>query len=291
MRKILVILCLLVFVAGAFFLLKENQKPAVDISEGLNIRMLDIGQGDSILIQGQGKTILVDTGPPGSKERILADLKKYNVAQIDILIITHPHADHNGNAAEILNKIPVGIVYESPTPSSSPIVKKIYTTMKSKNVNLKIPVAGEKIQIADGAYIEFLTPIEGFGKVDNLNNGSLVFMLVCGDTKILFTGDGEKELESKLVSIYGNKLKAQILKAPHHGSRTSSSEVFLNTVKPEVALISCEKGNDYGHPHKEVMNRYSKYGIRSYRTDTQGDLSVIMNGKGYKVSSEKEGDK
>lgn len=290
MKKFLLLLFIILALFGLYFLYQEEKGTDSGIATGeIQIHMLDIGQGDSILIQGNGKNILVDTGPPSSKQKLLQKLNQYKVEKIDLLIITHAHSDHNGNVLAVLKALPVDLVMESSTVTASPIVKKYYAFMKETKIPLKIPKVGEIYEISEGNNLEFLTPLAEFEKPDNLNNSSLVFILSSGRIKALFTGDAESEVEKELVRLYGNKLKSQILKSPHHGSRTSSSDLFVKTVHPEIALISLGAGNDYGHPHKEVVNRYQKYGISVYRTDLEGDITVYLRDEQYQVATEKEG--
>lgn len=291
MKKFLLFLFIILALFGLYFLYQENASP--DISSPpvgeIQIHMLDIGQGDSILIQGNGKNILVDTGPPSSKKKLLEKLKKYKVEKIDLLIITHAHSDHNGNVLAVLDALPVDLVMESSALTASPIVKKYYSLMKEKKIPLKIPKAGEFYEINEGSNLEFLTPLGSFEDSENVNNSSLVFILSSGKVKALFTGDAESQVEKELVRLYGNKLESQILKSPHHGSRTSSSDLFIKTVHPQISLISLGARNDYGHPHKEVFNRYQKHGVGVYRTDLQGDITVYLKDGQYQVATEKEG--
>lgn len=290
MRKFLLLFFIILALFGLCILYQEETSKDILLpTEEVQIHMLDIGQGDSILIQGNGKNILVDTGPPSSKQKLLEKLKKYKVEKIDLLIITHAHSDHNGNVLAVLNALPVDLVMESPALTASPIVKKYYSLMKEKKIPLKIPKAGEFYEISEGSNLEFLTPLGSFADSENVNNSSLVFILSSGKVKVLFTGDAESQVEKELVRLYGNKLESQILKSLHHGSRTSSSDLFIKMVHPQISLISLGVGNDYGHPHKEVLNRYQKYGVGVYRTDIQGDITVSIKDGQYKVANEKEG--
>lgn len=290
MRKFLLLFFFILALFGLYVLYQEKTLIDTPVPVGeIQIHMLDIGQGDSVLIQGNGKNILVDTGPPSAKQKLLDKLKKYKVEKVDLLIITHAHSDHNGNVLAILNTLPVDLVMESPALTASPIVKKYYSLMKEKKIPLKIPKAGEFYEISEGANLEFLTPLGSFEDPENVNNSSLVFILSSGKIKALFTGDAESQVEKELIRLYGNKLESQILKSPHHGSRTSSSDLFIKTVHPQVALISLGAGNDYGHPHKEVLKRYQKYGVSDYRTDIGGDISVYIKDGQYQVATEKKG--
>jgi len=290
MRKFLLLFFIILALFGLYVLYQEKISPDISPSTGeIQIHMLDIGQGDSILIQGSGKNILVDTGSPSSKQKLIDKLKKYEVAKIDLLIITHAHSDHNGNVLAVLNAVPVDLVMESPALTASPIVKKYYSLMKEKKIPLKIPKAGEFYGINEGSNLEFLTSLGSFEDSENVNNSSLVFILSNGKVRALFTGDAESQVEKELVRLYGNKLESQILKSPHHGSRTSSSDLFIKTVQPQISLISLGAGNDYGHPHKEVLKRYQKYGVSAYRTDLEGDITVYIRDTQYQVVTEKEG--
>lgn len=292
MRKFLLILSVFVLGIGLYFLFWENKLailPSEFENEDTRVHMLDIGQGDSILIQTKRMNVLVDTGPPEGREKLLSALEKHHVKKLDYLILTHPHADHIGNAAAVLESISVGQVVESPSTTASPLVKKYYTVMKNKQVSLKIPTQNEVIDLGDQTHIRFLTPLPKFENTKNLNNSSLVFLLSFGSTKMIFTGDMEKELERALVVEYKSDLKAQILKSPHHGSSTSSSKVFLDAVVPKTVLISLEKDNMYGHPHQSVLKRYQALQLNIFRTDLNGDITVVENSQGYQVNVERKG--
>ena len=293
MRKFLSALFTLIIILGLMWLNNEEQLDAPDIAltDELRVHVLDVGQGDSILIQGKGQNILVDTGPPNARKQFLAALDEHGVKKVDLLILTHAHADHIGNATALIERIPVAKVMESPAETSAPGVTRYYQAMKKKGVKLEIPKAGDKVEIGEGVYLEFFTPIKGEENPKNVNNSSLAFMLHGGKTRMLFTGDMEKDFEKKLVDLYGNRLRADLLKSPHHGSSTSSSAVFLKAVQPKAAFVSCAKGNDYGHPHREIVSSYKKQGIEMYRTDIQGTLSVVINQEGYQISTEKESGK
>ncbi len=257
----------------------------------LTIKMLDVGQGDALLIRTTEQTILIDTGDLDEHEKLQAALKKENVTTVDKLIITHPHADHLGGASVVFRECTVKEVYDNGEAVTPKFYRDYLKTIKSKGIAYKVLADGDVLDFGGGVTFRVLSPVRGDeprkkdGKPD-LNNNSIVGQLQYGEFSMLFTGDCEAEYEKKILSRYGNRLKSTVLKAPHHGSKTSSSLGYLKAVRPEAALISCGAGNDYGHPHKTTLNRYAKLAIKIWRTDLNGTITVTSDGNTYDIKGE-----
>lgn len=261
---------------------------ARDGTAPLTIQMLDVGQGDALLIRTAEQTVMIDTGDVDERDKLRAALKKAGVTTIDKLIITHPHADHMGGADVLFQEFEVRKVYDNGQPTTSKLYRSYLKTIKDKKIDHEVLAAGKSLDFGGGVSFKVLSPT-GVPDEQNkdLNNNSIVGRLAFGDFSMLFTGDSQAEAEMSMVKFYGKKLKSTILKAPHHGSRTSSSAKYLDDVAPEAVLISLGAGNEYGHPHKVTLERYAKRDIKVYRTDQNGTITITSDGSSYKIEGEK----
>lgn len=271
-----------------------NAPAAVETGKELTVRMLNVGQGDAILIETPEQTVLIDTSDLDEQEKLRAELKKAGIKRIDKLILTHPHADHIGGVeGVVLKDFEVGEVYDNGMPSKSKIYTRYMKLLKQKNIKRHGLVAGDEIDLGGGAKFKVYSPDKavvdkGSKTTENHdpNNESIVGKLIFGDFAMMFTGDAEKPAEELMVKNYGHELKSTVLKAGHHGSKTSSSADFLREVNPEAALISCGAGNDYGHPHKPTMKKYHSLKLKIYETDKNGTITVKTDGKNYSIVPE-----
>lgn len=269
----------------------------------LTIKVLDIGQGDAILIHHGDKYSMIDTADIDKREDIVRLLKKENVKKIENLIITHPHADHLGGAWAIMNNFSVARVYDDGVIYNSNTYKTYIKTMKKYKIPRTTLKADSELDFGEG--IKFITYAPGRkyiknerGKLD-ANNNSIVGKLVYGEFSMMFTGDAEKEEERQIASKYKDKLQSKILKVGHHGSKTSSTTEFLKYVKPEVAVISVGLDNKYHHPHTVALKRL-KESLRAvhrnedldkyiYRTDEQGTIAISAKKDGhFSITTERE---
>lgn len=261
----------------------------------LLVKMLDVGQGDAILIETGEQTVLVDTSDLDEREKLKSELKEAGVTKIDKVILTHPHADHIGGMDLLLADFQVGEVFDNGMPSTSKIFIRYMKELKEKNIKRHGLKAGEVLDLGNGVIFKVLAPSEELaakgakqGYKHDPNNESVMGQLIYGDFKMMFTGDGEAPEEKEVLAfLAGTDLHSQVLKAGHHGSKTSSSKEWLRAVNPETALISCGAGNDYGHPHKETMKKYHALKMKIYETDKNGTITLTSDGKGYEVSVEK----
>lgn len=250
----------------------------------LRVHYIDVGQGDSILVQYKNHNILIDAGENGCGDNIVKYLKKQGISSLDYMIATHPHSDHIGGMDEVIKKIPAKEVFmtrfsEAMTPTTKSYTSLLYAVSES-DARLTAPKDGQKIQW-DEFVLTFMVPKADY---ENLNNMSIVVRVDYKGGSYLFTGDAEKEREKELLSSEMN-LKADILKAGHHGSSTSSSPDFIRAVSPKTSVISCGKDNDYGHPNKKTLEVLS--GCKVYRTDRSGTIVISSDGEKYTVSEEK----
>lgn len=252
------------------------------------IKMLDIGQGDAILIKTPEQTVLIDTGDVETRDQIVSLLKKEKVDTIDKLIITHPHADHLGGAYAVLKNFKVKQVYDNGQPTTNNTYKTYMSLLSKQKIAYKVLNDGDKLDFGNGVQFKVFSPtaaeIQSGG---DLNNNSIVGKMSYGSFSMLFTGDCEAEREKVILEKYPTELKSTILKSPHHGSKTSSSRKYLKAVSPEAVLISCGLHNDYKHPHDVTLNKYKDMKLKVYRTDLNGSITIMTDGKSYDIAKEK----
>lgn len=273
----------------------------------LTISMLDIGQGDAVLIQTGAKNILIDTGDDkyyedGKKGKentqLLTELQKLKIDHIDTLVMTHAHADHIGKADKVIAQYGVKELVYNGIPSTSKYFINALKAAKANGTQQVKVKAGDVLDFGNGVSFEIVSPsqslidedtaaIKAKKKVD-VNNESVVGRLTFGNFAMLFTGDAEGPVEKEMVASYGKKLKCQVLKAGHHGSKTSSTAEFLKLVQPESVVMSLGVNNQYGHPHEALLNRLQKQGIKNiYRTDANGTITIVSDGSSYSITTEK----
>lgn len=249
-------------------------------ADDLRIHFIDIGQGDSALIQSPtNKVVLIDSGPSKSKTVLFTYLKKLDIKQIDLMINSHPHADHIGNAAAIIREFKVKTILDSGFNHPIRAYRNLLSQAEESKAKIRLGRKGRVIQIGGGAFIEILAPGDTFLKNSRSdpNANSIVFRLVYKDHSVLFTGDAEEETEHLLLQD-PKTLKASVLKVAHHGSRHASSLSFLKAVSPEFAVISCSQGNRYGHPAEDTLHRLGQYSIKTWVTAQQGTLMGSSDG-------------
>ncbi len=273
----------------------------------VTVTMLDIGQGDAILIQTGEKNVLIDTGDDKyyedgkkgkSNDQLFDSLQKLNVTNIDTLVMTHAHADHIGKAAKVIQQYGVKELVYNGIPSTSKYFVNALKAAKEQGTQQVKVKAGDELDFGSGVTYKVLSPdkamidedtakIKAKEKVD-VNNESVVGMLVYGDFTMLLTGDAESPVEKTMVANYGGQLQAKVLKAGHHGSKTSSSSNFLQEVAPEAVVMSLGTNNQYGHPHEAMLSRLQKQGIKNiFRTDKNGAITISTDGKTYSITTEK----
>lgn len=259
--------------------------PEAPAGEGLEVYFLDVGQGDSQLIRipGEGGPfhMLIDTGEYEYADGLTDYLRGLGVQKLDALVCSHPHTDHMGCMARIVQRFEIGAVYmprlpDEQTPTTS-AYEALLNAIEKKGLRVKTLRAGTEIACPESASFAVSAP-EKDAVWEDINNYSGVIRLTYGETSFLFTGDAEKQSE-KVVLESGAELKADVLKCGHHGSSTSTSRKFLEAVDPDYGIISCGADNSYGHPHRETLESLEKAGVRIYRTDRDGTILVRSDGK------------
>ncbi len=274
------------FINDEFYLKLISAANTEVSSSEVEVHFIDVGQAECILIKTPEKNILIDAGDIGCGKTIANHLHTNGVYSLDLLIITHPHADHYGSAEDILSRFPVKAVLMPEVPKEFLPTTNLYgdflRTLSRKNC--EVGYAKPKvIDLGAGAKLEIF---ENNYSGDNLNNYSVISKLSYGKTSFLFTGDAEEEVEAALLES-GADISASVYSAAHHGSSTSNSAVFLRAVGAKYCAISCGKNNDYGHPHKEIIERLNDYNIKYYRTDHNGDIIFGSCGEAVTVKTER----
>lgn len=247
----------------------------------LEVYFFDVGQGDSTLLAGPDFTILIDAGRHNRND-VVPYLQQAGVESIDLLIGTHPHADHIGQFPQVLQSFTVEDVWMCGNSSNSLTFSRAVDAVVESGAGYHEPRAGETYRIGS-SYIEVLHPAE---LTSDLNDSSVSVRVTFGEIAFVFTGDAEANGEREMVQ-RAAPLSAQILKLGHHGSRTSSNPEFLQAVRPEVGIYSCGANNSYGHPHQEVLDRAHRMGIEVFGTDRQGTIQVVTDGEYFDVFTER----
>jgi len=293
-RKLGSIIAAIIFViVSALYIVKEydhifdfEPDSFATVSGNCNVHFIDVGQGDSSLIVCDGVSVLIDGGENSKGDEVLLKLSELKIESLDYVIGTHAHSDHIGGLDTVINSINVKNVILYDLPEKMIPTTKTYTDLLdavlNNNVNVISAEAGKVIDIGQGKLF-ILAPLSE--SYDDHNDFSIVTRFEYGSTSFLFTGDAEEKVEMDLIES-GVSLKSTLLKVGHHGSDTSCCEQFLNEVKPEIAVIEVGKGNSYKHPHSETLSKLNEIGAKVYRTDLDGDILAVSDGKSITITCE-----
>ena len=296
---VLGVLAIFLIIAGVllFKYWKKKEPPVPNpppSGDELQVHVLNVGQGDSILIIAPGgKTVLVDAGVPGSGRVVLDAMKRYNVDHIDLMVATHAHVDHIGGSDEVLLHTKVSAVLDSRVPNATKNYEDFLAAIDQTGAKYIGATPGQNFDLGGNAKLTVLAPIQPFFTKDQLRAGanepnanSVVTRLDYGDFSMLLTGDAEAETEARLIENNAN-IKAKVLKVGHHGSKYASSDKFLRQGGFEAAIISDGADNRYGHPSQEALDRFKALGVKLYRTDLEGEVTIISRGSGYEITTER----
>ena len=232
----------------------------------LRVYCLDVGQGDSILITNNNKTMLIDASTNEMGSRVVKYLNDLGIKKIDYLVGTHPHEDHIGGLDNVIKSFDIGTIYMPNVVATTKTFEEVIDAISAKKLKVTSPKTGDKFTVGN-AECEVMSIRND---KDDYNNCSIVIKMDFNNVSYLFTGDAEESVESSRKWPH-----IDVLKVGHHGSNTSSSKKFLEQIKPEVALISVGQGNTYGHPTQATLKRLSNIGAKIYRTDENGTILLI----------------
>lgn len=272
--------------------LAENNNAAYDTEQtqnignqsNFNVTFIDVGQGDSSLIQCDGHYMLIDGGTAENSSKIYSILKQRNITHLDYIVCTHAHADHIGGLPGALNAATVSHALAPVTNDDNKSFQSFVKYLNKQNVSISVPSTKDTFMLGS-AKCTILGPI--LPTSDNKNNTSIVIKVEYENTSFLFTGDAEREEEMSIMAS-GANLKSTVLKVGHHGSKTSTTYPFLREVSPEYAVISVGKGNSYGHPTEDVLSRLRDADVVTFRTDECGTIECASDGE--KVTFNKIGE-
>lgn len=250
--------------------LEENTTVQQTTDDGLNIHTIDVGQGDSILLECDNEYMLIDAGETEYGNTVARYLEQYNIDKLDYVVITHPHSDHYGGMETVLKNIEAENIIMTEAYNTTRSWESLVDYIDQSSINVIMPESNDVFTVGSTTVTAYVPELDN----DDLNNCSIILKAEYDEISALFTGDAEKKEEKAIVNS-GFDVKADILKLGHHGSSTSTSDEFFKAVNPQLALISCGENNDYGHPHRETVALLKKYNINSLRTDKQG--SVVLN--------------
>lgn len=251
----------------------------------LTVTFLDVGQGDAAVLQCGGQSMMIDGGKAKASSYIYSWLKKNQISHLDVMVATHTDADHIGGLSGALNYAKVGTAYCPVTSGTTKTFQSFVKYLKKQGKSITVPKAGDEFSLG-GAQVRILGPTDPQAEG---NNSSIVLKVTFGDTSFLFTGDAEREEEQELLES-GYDLESTVLKVGHHGSDTSTSYLFLRTVNPQYAVISVGADNTYGHPTEAVLSRLRDADVKTFRTDLQGTITAVSDGKKVTFQTERNAD-
>lgn len=280
LATLLMFICALavLFILNGDFGQRETESAHVptasgDSSSGMEVHFIDVGQGDATLILADGHAMLIDAGQNDKGTAVQLYLKKRGVDRLDYLVLTHTDSDHIGGADVIISKFDIGQIFLSDFKKDNKTYRELMESMKNRGMTFSTPEVGAEYELGDAAFT-ILAPNDTY---DDPNNSSMALILDYGEASFLFSGDCEEEAERDILE-NGINLDVDVYQAGHHGSRTSSTEKFLDAMSPEFAVISCGEENSYGHPHAQTLNALRARHIQVFRIDEQGSIVAYSDG-------------
>lgn len=251
----------------------------------LKVHLIDVGQGDAILVQApSGENMLIDGGERSASGDLIKYLRAQGVRKLNVVVATHPHTDHIGGLSAVLETFPVALVCDPGKAGTSNTYSNFLDLVDKKNIPFYLARRGNRLHFANGITVDILNPTNDVGK-ESMNNASVVLRMTFGKISFLFTGDLEDDMEKKMIKA-GVNLQAEVLKVGHHGSDSSTSTLFLGRIAPKIALISVGN-NPYGHPEEVVLQRLKQRNIETYITKKQGHIVVLTDGESVSVQTQR----
>lgn len=262
--------------------LTSNTQTSSQNEKEMVCHFIDVGQGDSEFLElPNGETMLIDASTKDMSDTIIDYIEQQGYSRIDYVIATHPHADHIGGMAEVIEHFDVGTVYMPKAETDTKTYENLLTTIQDKGLKIKTAKAGVTILDTNDLDIDILAPNKD--KYTDLNNYSAVVKVTYKDNSFLYMGDAETDSEEEITA----DVSADVIKVGHHGSDTSSGKDFVESVSPDYAVIEVGEGNSYGHPKSEIMERWENVGAKVYRTDLNGNIVITSDGENISIKTEK----
>lgn len=277
--RLLPLLLSLLLALNIFDYANKSTNNTRDEFSDMQVHYIDVGQGDCTLITSAGEAMLIDAGNNDKGTLVQSYLQKQGISTLDIVICTHGDGDHSGGIDVILYKFDCKTVIMPDTSkvmSDTATFRDVLSTMKAKNYKNTVPVIGDVYKLGS-ATVTIIAP-SSYDYGDNKNNYSVGVLVQNGENRFIFTGDAQAEAEVDILHNNSN-ISADVYKVAHHGSRTSTTNEFLDAINPTYAVISCGEDNSYGHPHPEVMKKLRKARIKVFRTDEQGTIIATSDGR------------
>lgn len=273
LRRILWAAAALVAVLTGGLYAADELGPQRELTADTAVHFIDVGQGDSALLLSGGQAVLIDAGTAESGAAVVRYLEELGVTELYGAVATHPHADHIGGMAQVIKAFPIEHFYLGPETQNTATYSGMLDALEEAGVQPVIPADGDELVFDSGASLTFLGPADDVPK-NNLNDRSLITLFRAGDQDVLFMGDAESAAEESLLA-HHPALTCDVLKVGHHGAATSSSEEFLQAVRPSTAVISCGVDNDYGHPSDQTLQNLSLAGVDDVRITAQSGTVVL----------------
>ncbi len=259
---------------------KQKNVTLSTVAEGeMYVTFLDVGQGDCTIIQTEKGNMMIDAGNNSWGETVVDALEERGIEELDYLILTHPDADHIGGADDVLREIQVETILMPDVENDTVTYQEVEALIATEQISVEHPYAGTEYMLGDAVFT-VLCPEENGVSANDLNSSSVGIKLVHGENAFVMCGDAEEQPEQAMAKRFGNGLECDVLKCGHHGSSTATTPDFLAAADPTWAVISCGKDNSYGHPHAEVLAALEDADVQVYRTDQQGTITCVSDGKG-----------
>ena len=251
----------------------EVKQTIKEDTNNLKVYFIDVGQGDCILIEKNGKYVLIDAGNNRDGKKLVNYFKELGITSFKYVIGTHPHEDHIGGMDDIIRSFNIEHYLMPDISIPTPTFEEILKELENKKLKYEVPEIDSKFKLGDAKFQTIYLD----NNEDDLNNSSIVLKLTYKNISYLFMADAEKSVESKILD---KGIKSDVLKVAHHGTKYATTSEFLNAVKPTYSVISVGKNNDYDLPKQEILNRLRNKGIKVYRTDTKGTIISTTDGEG-----------